>query len=282
MSFTYRIMSNNPKISVVTVCFNAVKEIEKTMLSVLNQTYTNVEYIVIDGGSTDGTVDIIKKYADRLAYWVSEQDGGTYFGMNNGINVATGEWLEFINSGDYYYDDRALERLMSRHKDEKADVIYGYLVYKFSEGDYVRKHLPLKEFEKQMPIGHPATLVKLDLIKQTGFNTQYRIAADYNMFYHLYKKNVQFEAIQSIVAVFDSYSGVSSTSWKTLLEAAQINGSSRSLGFKFFYMQFKFKKVFKRIINVFAPNIVKTLRNKRLKNNKEYIPLKVFLETKGL
>ena len=84
-------MKTTNKISVVTVCYNSVDAIEETMLSVLNQTYPNIEYIIIDGGSTDGTVDIIKKYADRLDYWISEPDKGIYDAMNKGIAVATGD-----------------------------------------------------------------------------------------------------------------------------------------------------------------------------------------------
>ena len=83
-----------PLISVITVVYNDVLHIEQTMLSVLNQSYPNIEYIVIDGGSTDGTVDVIKKYADRLACWVSEPDGGIYPAMNKGLVHATGEWVK--------------------------------------------------------------------------------------------------------------------------------------------------------------------------------------------
>ena len=90
--------SINPKISVVTVSYNAVETIEETILSIINQTYDKVEYIIIDGGSTDGTVDIIKKYADHLAYWVSEPDKGIYDAMNKGIDVATGDYINFMNS----------------------------------------------------------------------------------------------------------------------------------------------------------------------------------------
>ena len=88
---------NDPLISIVTVSYNAVATIEQTILSVINQTYPNIEYIIIDGGSKDGTIDIIRKYADQIAYWVSEPDEGIYDAMNKGIKIATGEWINFMN-----------------------------------------------------------------------------------------------------------------------------------------------------------------------------------------
>lgn len=85
-------MENNPLISVVTVSYNAVSTIEQTILSVINQTYPNIEYVIIDGESTDGTVDVIKKYADRITYWVSEPDKGIYDAMNKGMGISTGDF----------------------------------------------------------------------------------------------------------------------------------------------------------------------------------------------
>ena len=93
-------MQDQVLISVVTVSYNAVSTIEQTILSVINQTYPHIEYIIIDGGSTDGTVDVIKKYADKITYWVSEPDKGIYDAMNKGLRRVRGDWCVFMNSGD--------------------------------------------------------------------------------------------------------------------------------------------------------------------------------------
>ena len=104
-------MCMNKKNSIVTVSYNAVATIESTILSVINQTYSNVEYIIIDGGSTDGTVDIIKKYQDKISYWISEPDQGIYDAMNKGLKIASGEWINFMNSGDSFVHTEVLENL---------------------------------------------------------------------------------------------------------------------------------------------------------------------------
>ena len=120
-------------ISVVTVCYNAADTIEKTMLSVLNQTYHDIEYIIIDGGSTDGTVEIIRKYADRIAYWVSEPDKGIYDAMNKGIKVATGEWINFMNAGDEFVDANVLDKLFFAKTVANVDVIYGNTLMEYMD-----------------------------------------------------------------------------------------------------------------------------------------------------
>jgi glycosyltransferase involved in cell wall biosynthesis len=100
-----------PLITVITVVYNGAKHLEDTIKSVINQTYPNVEYIIIDGGSTDGTIDIIKKYGDYIDYCVSEPDKGIYDAMNKGIIVSIGEWLNFMNSGDKFYEEQVLDKI---------------------------------------------------------------------------------------------------------------------------------------------------------------------------
>ena len=151
-----------PKISVVTVSYNAVTTIEETILSVVNQTYKNIEYIIIDGGSTDGTVDIIKKYADRIDYWVSEPDKGIYDAMNKGIVKSTGEWIHFLNAGDVYLNTHILEDCIRcfNEKKVKADVLYGDVICKFDFGNLLLKPGALSDFESYFAISHRATVVK--------------------------------------------------------------------------------------------------------------------------
>lgn len=270
-------MSINPKISVVTVCYNAVKEIEKTILSVLNQTYPNIEYIVIDGGSTDGTVDVIKKYVDRLAYWVSEPDKGIYDAMNKGIKVATGEWIGFLNAGDWYYKDDSLDNMINKHHNNRAGVIYGYLIHHFPYGDFVRKHIPLENFNRCMPIGHPATIVRLSLIKEKGFNLKYKIAGDYDMLYSLYLKGHEFESVPVLITVFDSYGGVSNNAYlKTEKEAAEINGYINTVNFKLDYFKSKGLLSMKKILKKVLPSFYKKMQVKRRLANNEYIPVAEF------
>lgn len=118
-------MKSSPIISVVTVCYNAVTEIERTIQSVIGQSYPNIEYIIIDGGSKDGTVDLIRKYADKLAYWISEPDKGIYDAMNKGIAVSTGDWICFLNAGDWFAGTRVLAEVGQEAQNTQAIILCG-------------------------------------------------------------------------------------------------------------------------------------------------------------
>ena len=118
-----------PLITVITVVFNSEKYLEETIESVINQSYDNVDYIVIDGASTDGTPDVIKKYDSQLDYWVSEQDRGIYDAMNKGLDVAFGEWLVFMNAGDIFHDNQVIENSIEQLSAE-IDILYSDVLFR--------------------------------------------------------------------------------------------------------------------------------------------------------
>jgi len=118
-------LSDQQLITVVTVVFNGDQLLEETIRSVVRQTYKDIEYIIIDGGSTDGTLDIIKKYEDKIDYWISEPDDGIYDAMNKGIANATGDWIYFINAGDSLFSVKTLENLKLDSLSSATDILYG-------------------------------------------------------------------------------------------------------------------------------------------------------------
>lgn len=196
-------MKSTPLISIVTVSYNAVLHIEETILSVINQTYPNIEYIIIDGGSTDGTIDIIKKYEDKIAYWISEPDKGIYDAMNKGIDVATGEWINFMNVGDSFYSNTVIAEINWESLDNKMDVIYGDTCIIAEFGRYEEYPLPLAEMSNKIPFCHQSCFSKLNHMKQYKFDENYRICADYNFFYNLWKLNKIFEYIPITIANYN-------------------------------------------------------------------------------
>ena len=195
------------KISVITICYNEQKNISKTIESVLNQTSNVYEYIICDGKSTDKTVEIAESYTEKfnskgVKYKVySEKDGGIYFGMNNGIDRATGDYVIFINAGDRLYDNKVVENINDKLGDNTPDVVYGNILYVDMCVCSVinTDHAGL---ERGVSLAHPATLVRSDVIKSHKFDTSFKIAADYNMMLTLYKEGCSFYKIDVIISNF--------------------------------------------------------------------------------
>ncbi len=212
-----------PKISVVTVSYNAAETIEETILSVINQSYDKVEYIIIDGGSTDGTVDIIRKYATHLAYWVSEPDKGIYDAMNKGIDAATGDYINFMNSGDCFATQRVLSNIFELGMPMDVDVIFGDVINKYSWGMVKQVGRNFNGKESRLPFSHQSVFVKSDILKKYHFNLKYKSAADHDLIYRLYCDGFKFKHIDLCVAIYDVY-GVSSTSMLSYREVCHING----------------------------------------------------------
>lgn len=197
----------SPKISIITAVFNRVDKIEQSILSVVNQTYDNIEYIIIDGGSTDGTVDIIKKYKNRISYWISEPDNGLYNALNKGIKVATGEYIQVIGSDDCLYDVHTIEHVVKELCDRPDVFACGvYNINPINAIEIFKDNHDIRN--KKQTTGnmshHPGIFVKRELYIQYPFDEKYTIAADYKCFMQWYiRDDVRFKYSDLPVVYFE-------------------------------------------------------------------------------
>jgi glycosyltransferase involved in cell wall biosynthesis len=172
----------SPKLSVITVVYNNVRDIERTLLSVINQTYSNIEYIVIDGASTDGTIQVIEKYRTHIHQLISEKDQGIYDAMNKGLALATGDYVLFMNSGDEIYAPDTVARVFAAGPD--ADIYYGEteMINEAGESLGRRRHkapeqFTWRSFKYGMSISHQAIYIKRSLAEPYRY-PQYQLSAD--------------------------------------------------------------------------------------------------------
>ena len=184
------------KISIITVVFNGGKFLERAILSVLNQTYRNIEYIVIDGGSTDGSLDIIKKYRDKIAYWVSEPDKGIGDAMNKGIKKATGDWILILNSDDYYISSDAIKKAAEYPDDSGKNFYYFTIVHEFpASGKRKIYKRPIYWFNRfalyySAYIPHLTLWVMKKQYEEVGpYDTNFKIAGDHDLILRLMKRH---------------------------------------------------------------------------------------------
>lgn len=191
------------KVSIITVVYNSVATIEQTILSVLNQTYKNIEYIIIDGQSTDGTLQIIEKYRQLITYYVSEKDDGLYDAMNKGIKQATGEIVGILNSDDWYEND-AVEKVVEYFSEHDVGLMYGRLMLVYPDGTQkLERLLPLETLWYQIAVSHPTVFIKKSIYEKFGsFSLEYKIAADYELLLRLYCEHVEFGFIDSVLTYF--------------------------------------------------------------------------------
>lgn len=262
-------MNNQKKntVSIITVVFNDVINIEKTITSVINQTYKNIEYIIVDGGSTDGTVDVIKKYEQYIACWISEPDKGIYDAMNKGIGIATGDFINFMNSGDTFYKPNTIEQLFSV-ADISAGVIYGDTNVLMDIGDFIKLGKPVTS-KNYMPFCHQAVFVLTAIAKKLNFETSYKICADREFFFRIHKYgNVKYCYCSVVICNYEGESGVSSSKDRTQLwkELYRIEHKS-TLGSKLhFFLKVVLREKIMSLIKLMFPRIiVNRLRKYNLK-----------------
>lgn len=212
------------KVSIITVVRNNKETIRDAIESVLNQTYKDIEYIVIDGASTDGTVEVIKSYEESIAKFISERDNGLYDAMNKGLALASGDIVGILNSDDFYIDEFVIERVVKEFKSRHVDSLFGDLVYiKPDNLDktvryYDSGHFNPKKFAYGWMPAHPTFFVKNDVYKKYGlFRVDLKIAADFDLLVRfLYTHKISYGYIKKVLVKMRT-GGVSTSGFKSLV-----------------------------------------------------------------
>ena len=200
-------MNSSPKISIITVSFNSAKTIKETIESILIQDYNNIEYIIIDGGSSDETIDIVKSYSEKISYFISEKDNGIYDAMNKGIKAATGDIVGILNSDDFYPNSFVLSNVAKTFKKYNCDAVYGDLVYvKAKDTTQIKRYWQAGNYNTSKikngwMLPHPTFFVKKVMYDRHGlYNSDLKRAADYEMILKLlYKENISVHYIPMIL-----------------------------------------------------------------------------------
>jgi len=196
-----RSLPGRPLVSIITVSLNSeTKNIEETIKSVISQTYENIEYIIIDGGSTDGTLDVIRKYEDKIDYWVSETDSGIYYGMNKGIGLYNGDYIYFLNTGDYLFSKSIIEEVVNESISyNQPDLIWGNVITQ-NGVKYFGTFGSKKDFLTKT-ISHQAVFSHRRIIEP--FDIKYKISADYDSLLKVFSRDTTSIYLNNTVAFYD-------------------------------------------------------------------------------
>ena len=195
------------KVTIITVVWNNRETIDGAIKSVLSQTYKDIEYIIVDGLSTDGTVDIIKSYGNKISKFLSESDKGLYDAMNKGIGLANGDIIGILNSDDFYIDSSVIERVVKEFEEKNVECVYGDLIYVKPENlDKIVRYYDSSNFNPSkfaygwMP-AHPTVFLKKYIYKKYGiFRTDLKIAADFDILARfLFTHKVSYSYIQEVL-----------------------------------------------------------------------------------
>ena len=192
-------------LSIITINYNNREGLQKTIESVVSQTWTDYEWIVIDGGSTDGSRELIERYQEYFAYWCSEHDRGVYHAMNKGVSKAKGEYLNFMNSGDCFYEAETLKEVFTQER--KADILYGDWMENYSDKE-VKRSIPQGELFNTLwyqNICHQAMFIKTTILKQKGYDESMKMLADWYRNTEMALAGIVFKHLPIIICRYDMY-----------------------------------------------------------------------------
>ncbi|MBP8822101.1 MAG: glycosyltransferase [Flavobacteriales bacterium] len=222
-----------PGVSIVTVVYNGAATLERTILSVLGQDHQGLEYIIVDGGSSDGTVEVIRKYEDRLAYWCSAKDHGIYDAMNKGVALATGQWVGLINADDAYAEGAVAMAMRAVAGKEHINIVHGDILVEYPSGAKKVKHAKRSSFLLkywEMVLNHPSFFVRRSYYSGRPFDASFRVSADHLWTYRAWREAPgQFLYVPRVFACFTAGGASMSGSYGRMLKES--DRMSEVLGF---------------------------------------------------
>jgi glycosyltransferase involved in cell wall biosynthesis len=195
-------MADLPRISVITVTLNAAATFSETSQSILDQDYPDLEWIVVDGGSVDGTVDMIRAVSDRVNRWITEPDKGLYDAMNKGIGMATGTWINFMNAGDTFASQTVISDIF-RKEIVDAEIIYGGCMIRYPGLLAWKAAGEPERFPKEMPVCHQSVFIRTQVVRSCLFDLQFPIGADYHQLARLFASGKRFHRMEIPIAIYD-------------------------------------------------------------------------------
>lgn len=217
------------KFAIITVCFNSEKEITDTIASILNQSCTDFEYLIKDGGSTDHTVRLAESFAPAFAekeipYRIlSRPDHGIYDAMNQALSQVQGQWILFMNAGDLMADPYVLEMIGKSKALETADIVYGDTIDHYDDGYLYRKALALERMNDRKPFCHQSVYVRKPLYEESQYPLKYRLCSDYVLFFQWYRQGKRFAYLPMVMSIYDRHGLSSSNGRAVARELLQIH-----------------------------------------------------------
>lgn len=194
-----------PLITVVTVVFNGETELEKTIESILGQSYKNVEYIIIDGASVDGTVNIIRRYQQSVDIWISEKDNGIYDAMNKAIDMASGEWINFMNAGDVFFNTTVLENIAPKlRQDRDVKIYYGDHTVNYGEFSVPKQAGDKSNLWKGSQFSHQSTFISTAFHKKNKYEVNNPITGDFAFFYKAWTSGAMLSNLEQMIATYSA------------------------------------------------------------------------------
>ena len=249
---------DNTLITIITVTYNCASLLKKTIESVLKQRYINIEFIIIDGGSTDGTIEIIKHYENKIKYWVSEPDNGIYHAMNKGVKMSTGKWINFLNAGDYFCHENVLSDIFENKIDLFGEIIYGNFIVQYEDFSKEVLAKPTDRIWRGMVFCHQASFTLANSLKEDPFSLKYKITSDFNFFYKQYLKKRNFKYVNKNIVYYQA-GGLSDTARRiSLKENLETIREFHGINFKmeiYYFCKIKLNLI-KKVSKYILPNTI--------------------------